>query len=123
MRFSISIFLFLFAFSAWGQNDVETKSGLELFHREKRVTKYIPIGTKVVLSVNGEKKRGVLETIGTEDLTVNGTKYRYRDITWIGVRTKWTKTLGIGLAVVGVGIATVTRGARELKEGRFKEIK
>ncbi|NNC84239.1 MAG: hypothetical protein HKN79_11745 [Flavobacteriales bacterium] len=106
MRYILTIALaFLFIGSSAQTADLQ-QDGIHLLHRLKRDTKVIPVGAKVVLSIEGEKVKGVLDGVGEKEISVDGTRYRLRDITWIGVRTKWTKVLGITLATAGLCLTT-----------------
>ncbi len=101
MRILLVIFACLSFLSSWSQ---EAVSGLELFHREKRTTLSIPLGTELVVKKAGERLKGTLEAITEDGIVVSGVTHSVRDIVWLGQRTGFTKGLAIGMGVVGAGI-------------------
>lgn len=101
MRLSLIAIFCLFFMTSWGQ---EESQGLELFHREKRVTMIIPLGTELVIKKEGVRLKGTLESITAKGIVIDGQTHAIRDITWLGKKTGLTKTLAITMGVVGVGI-------------------
>lgn len=106
MRIVLLHILILLSTGLVGQIAADAEKGLELLHRERRVSRTIEIGTKVILALGDDKFKGVLESVDETGITVDGTTYPFRDITWIGVRTKWTTTLAVGVIAFGIGVGT-----------------
>ncbi len=98
------LILVLLSLSVFAHGQEEGVDGIELLHRARRVTRVIPLGEKIIIRTQTERVRGVLEGVGSEDITVDGKAYPIRDLIWMSQRTLGSYALATAMAILGLGM-------------------
>lgn len=98
-------FVLLSMTSAGQEAVIEKVQSLELLNRAKRVSKYIPMGAKIIAQTEGQRFKGVLTAVDSTSVILGDIAVPIRDIQWIGRKSFASYLRASGLAILGLGLA------------------
>ncbi len=106
MRVFLLLAIVLLSITSAGQEAViEETQSLELLHRARRVNRYIPMGTKIIVQTEDQRLKGVLIAVDSTSVIIGDIAVPIRDIQWIGRRSVASYLKASGLAILGLGLA------------------